>query len=84
MPSSPSKYHPEPPPQPRPHVQAAIAAQITAAEANRDKWAKAAKGLKEAGRPCTGEEAMLYIVRQRLALLRQSRTVLAASDQRQL
>ena len=39
----------EPPPQPRPRAQAAIAAQITAAEVNRDKWAKAAKGLKAAG-----------------------------------
>jgi hypothetical protein len=81
--SSPFGHGSDLPPQPRPRAQAAIEAQIAAAEANRDKWAKAAKGLKAAGRPCTREEAMLYIVRQRLALLRQSRTVLAAGDQRQ-
>ena len=79
----PSKYRPEPPPQPRPHAQAILAAEITAAEANRDKWANAVTGLKASGRPCNREEAMLYIVKQGLALLRQSQTVLAAGDQRQ-
>jgi hypothetical protein len=79
MPST-SKYRPEPPPQPRPHAQATLATEITAAEANRDKWANAVARLKASGRSCRREEAMLRIVKQRLGLLRQSQTVLAAGD----
>src|SRR3954471_11854843 len=75
--ASTSKYRPEPLPQPRPHMQAALAALITAAEANRDSWARAVAGMNAAGRPCRREEAMLRLATEKLGLLRQSQTTLA-------
>src|SRR4051812_7588674 len=81
--SSPFGHSSDLPPQPRHRAQAALAVQITAAEANQDKWVRAVAGMKAAGRSCEREEGMLRLATEKLGLLRQSRAVLAADDQGQ-
>jgi len=69
------------PPQPRHRAQAELETLITAAEVNREKWAKAVAELAARGRPCHREEGMLRHANEKLALFRQSQTVLRDGDQ---
>jgi hypothetical protein len=81
--SSPFGHPSDLPPQPRPRAQAELAAQITAVEANRERWIKTVEGLKAVGLPCYRAAAMLRLAEQRLNTLHLSRAVLAVGDQAQ-